>query len=378
MQETAQEMASMDLSGFTDRELASEIGRRRTVYSEWKQVYWDEFIPLAHGIRLFGQVYNEAVQPEDPFAFVDLLKGTDMLSLRRNRMIREMAGMIRADDGLAADLASGELPAGGPFAAAFDRFMDRFGTTAWGSGVVQDRDRVIRMLLSLARLPEEGLHDAAPRRTEDMEASFLECFSGEARVQAREMLAVGRESYRLRDDDNIYLGRIEGHMRTAVEIGRRRLAAPHPGGDPEGRGLLTAALGEDDTGVPAPPAGGTAGTDDRDPSLKARQIVGQPAGPGLVRGRARIISGPDDLFDFQAGEILVCDAVDPNMTFLVPLAAGVVERRGGMLIHGAIIAREYGLPCVTGVPEAVQRIATGDEITVDGYLGIVIRHFALA
>jgi pyruvate,water dikinase len=53
------------------------------------------------------------------------------------------------------------------------------------------------------------------------------------------------------------------------------------------------------------------------------------------------------------------------------LAAGVVERRGGMLIHGAIIAREYGLPCVTGVPDAISLIHTGDSITVDGYLGIV-------
>jgi len=43
-----------------------------------------------------------------------------------------------------------------------------------------------------------------------------------------------------------------------------------------------------------------------------------------------------------------------------------------MLIHGAIIAREYGLPCVTGIPNATEIIKTGDRITVDGYLGIVI------
>jgi phosphoenolpyruvate synthase/pyruvate phosphate dikinase len=59
------------------------------------------------------------------------------------------------------------------------------------------------------------------------------------------------------------------------------------------------------------------------------------------------------------------------MTFVVPLASAVVERRGGMLIHGAIIAREYGLPCVTGVPDATSLIRTGDLVTVDGYLGIV-------
>jgi pyruvate,water dikinase len=60
------------------------------------------------------------------------------------------------------------------------------------------------------------------------------------------------------------------------------------------------------------------------------------------------------------------------MTFVVPLAAGIVERRGGMLIHGAIIAREYSLPCVTGIPRATDLIRTGEAVTVDGYLGIVI------
>lgn len=59
------------------------------------------------------------------------------------------------------------------------------------------------------------------------------------------------------------------------------------------------------------------------------------------------------------------------MTFVVPLSAGIIERRGGMLIHGAIIAREYGIPCVTGIPEATSHILTGDQVTVDGYLGIV-------
>ena len=57
---------------------------------------------------------------------------------------------------------------------------------------------------------------------------------------------------------------------------------------------------------------------------------------------------------------MVCDAVDPTMTFVVPLAAAIVERRGGMLIHGSIIAREYGIPCVTGVPDATSLIGTGD------------------
>ena len=61
----------------------------------------------------------------------------------------------------------------------------------------------------------------------------------------------------------------------------------------------------------------------------------------------------------------------PTWTHLVPLACAVVERRGGMLIHGVIIARELGLPCVNGIPGLLDRIRNGDQLTVDGYLGIV-------
>ena len=80
-----------------------------------------------------------------------------------------------------------------------------------------------------------------------------------------------------------------------------------------------------------------------------RQLVGQPAAPGLQTGRVRRVRTAQDLGRFQAGEVLVCDTIQPMMTHLVPLAGAVVERRGGMLIHGAIIARELGIPCVNGV-----------------------------
>ena len=106
--------------------------------------------------------------------------------------------------------------------------------------------------------------------------------------------------------------------------------------------------------------------------IRGRQLVGQPASPGIAAGKARVILRAEDLFAFQPGEILVCDAIEPNMTFVVPLAAGIVERRGGMLIHGAIIAREYGIPCVTGIPDATSLIPNGTRVTVDGFLGIVI------
>jgi pyruvate,water dikinase len=84
------------------------------------------------------------------------------------------------------------------------------------------------------------------------------------------------------------------------------------------------------------------------------------------------VRNTEDLARFQDREILVCDSIQPNMTHLVPLSSAIVERRGGMLIHGAIIAREIGIPCVNGVPKATEVLREGDVVTVDGHLGIVI------
>ena len=106
-------------------------------------------------------------------------------------------------------------------------------------------------------------------------------------------------------------------------------------------------------------------------SVTPRQLVGQPAAPGLATGAVRRVKGPDSFAGFQSGEVLVCDAIQPMMTHLVPLAAAVVERRGGMLIHGAIIARELGVPCVNGIVDVMELLADGDFVTVDGHLGIV-------
>jgi pyruvate,water dikinase len=91
----------------------------------------------------------------------------------------------------------------------------------------------------------------------------------------------------------------------------------------------------------------------------------------MATGVVRQVRGPEGFASFHSGEIMVCDAIQPMMTHLVPLAAAVVERRGGMLIHGAIIARELGIPCVNGIVGVMELVADGDLVTVDGHLGIV-------
>ena len=56
-----------------------------------RNVYWADFIPFAHGIRLFGQVHNDRLKPDDPYEFVSLLTQTDMASLERNRLLEALA-----------------------------------------------------------------------------------------------------------------------------------------------------------------------------------------------------------------------------------------------------------------------------------------------
>lgn len=85
----------------------------------------------------------------------------------------------------------------------------------------------------------------------------------------------------------------------------------------------------------------------------------------------RCIQGRGDLGKSRQGEVLVCDAIQPAMTNLVPLASAIAERRGGMLILGAIIARDLGIPCVNGVRNATEILKNGDLVTVDGHWGIV-------
>jgi pyruvate,water dikinase len=172
----------------------------------------------------------------------------------------------------------------------------------------------------------------------------------------------------MRDNDNIYMGKLKARVLDAEdELLRRSSSAEREPSSAGHFNSLSLSDHEPVSDTESDSAGAEEGF-----RLQTRQITGQPAGPGIASGSARVIKTASDLMNFKKGEIMVCDSIDPNMTFVVPLASAIVERRGGMLIHGAIIAREYGLPCVTGISNASEVIRTGDRVTVDGYLGIVI------
>lgn len=105
-------------------------------------------------------------------------------------------------------------------------------------------------------------------------------------------------------------------------------------------------------------------------NIPAGAMVGLPVSSGVIEGRARIILNMEDA-DLEDGDILVTSFTDPSWTPLFVSIKGLVTEVGGLMTHGAVIAREYGLPAVVGVENATKLIKDGDRIRVHGTEGYV-------
>jgi pyruvate,water dikinase len=104
--------------------------------------------------------------------------------------------------------------------------------------------------------------------------------------------------------------------------------------------------------------------------LKA-DLYGAAAAPGVVEGVARVIMNESHLSELKPGEILVAPGTSASWTVVFSVVAGLVTDGGGALSHPVIMAREFGLPCVSGCVEGTQKIKTGERIRVDGDQGVV-------
>jgi pyruvate,water dikinase len=97
-------------------------------------------------------------------------------------------------------------------------------------------------------------------------------------------------------------------------------------------------------------------------------ITGSPVSPGVVEGIVHVVFHPHET-RLAPGEILVCPGTDPAWTPLFLTAGGLITEVGGMMTHGSVVAREYGIPAVVGVHQATARLKDGQRIRVDGTTG---------
>ena len=105
--------------------------------------------------------------------------------------------------------------------------------------------------------------------------------------------------------------------------------------------------------------------------MHERILRGIAASKGIAQGRARVIHTLEESEKLERGDIMVCRATSPAWTALVARSAAVVSETGGALAHTAIVTREFGIPSVVGVENAMLRIHDGMVVTVDGGQGIV-------
>lgn len=99
-------------------------------------------------------------------------------------------------------------------------------------------------------------------------------------------------------------------------------------------------------------------------------VTGSPVSPGVVEGIVHVVFDPHDA-QLTPGEILVCPGTDPAWTPLFLAAGGLVMEVGGLMTHGSVVAREYGIPAVVGVHQATARLISGQRVRVDGSSGTI-------
>ena len=107
------------------------------------------------------------------------------------------------------------------------------------------------------------------------------------------------------------------------------------------------------------------------PSDTSNIYKGVGVSAGIATGKARVLLTPADAHPSDRDYILVCPSTDPAWTPLFLHAAGLVMERGGILSHGAVVAREYGVPAVANIPNATRHITDGQMLQVDGNAGTV-------
>jgi phosphohistidine swiveling domain-containing protein len=191
------------------------------------------------------------------------------------------------------------------------------------------------------------------------------------RLAAREVLALAEDIFELSSVDlrAVMSGSWDGSGARALVRERRARRAEWLEGAPPDCFWIGPAGALEPMGPLGPLPGGLA----RPVSapLSGDWLTGIPLSAGVATGVVRLVRHPDEGHRLQPGDVLVAPSTDPGWTPLFLRASAVVMETGGMLSHGAIVAREYGLPAVANIPGVMELLCDGQRVTVDGGRGRV-------
>jgi pyruvate,water dikinase len=374
---------------------------------------------LAH--VLLGRVARRFADPQDLIALTRGLHGN--VTTEMDMAVGDLADLVRGQPALLAHLSqgaipadrllagAGDLPGGHEFLAGWNRFIEHYGMRG-PSEIDASRVRwaeqpgsLLQMVLGNAQHGEVGAHRAHHRRMAaegDAAAARIEAAAGRGplgflrRPLAHRLIRLARNLIPLREHPKFMLIQLlwlfkqaaleagaalaaQGRLAAAEDVWfltipelRSALAGP---GEPllalvAGRRAALARFSKLQAPRVMTSEGEIPAVTQASGHAPAGALVGSPVSAGVAEGLARVVRDPQTEM-LNPGEILVAPFTDPGWTPLFINAAGLVMEVGGLMTHGSVVAREYGIPAVVGVPDATTRIKTGQRLRVHGEAGYV-------
>ena len=416
----AREGRAVDLSTFSDEALLARFRDVQALGVAYQPVLQLAASFCAACVKVAEDFLALATRRDARLLVARLLAASgDVASAEHGFRIRELAGSVAGDTAAAAALREPDpfawraLPADAPFRVAMEDYLDRYGHRA-----------VFEMELASVRWAEDPryvldqvrfhldhppAHDARSRAADLRRQAETELATVPAwlRPLARRILARARLGASLRENAKSGSAAALTLIRQiCLEVGRRlqttgRLAAADDvfhlslleveawltgAWDGTGAGALAAdraarVAAQQELDLPgviveslaAAARGGLPATAAAAPAPDGDTWTGVAAAPGAAEGVACVLRTPHDGGRMRRHDVLVAPSTDPGWTPLFLRASAVVTETGGYLSHGAVVAREFGLPAVVNVRDAMRLIADGDRLRVDGDAGRVAR-----
>lgn len=427
VQRLTDEIDGLDFSGDADAATAS-FARLVAINVEiWHVHFLVVFPKLAAGER-FAALYAEAVPGADEMEPYRCLQGIPNKSLEADRALWELAQAARANPPVATALMTG-APAdaldaldrtadGRSWRERFEAFLDEYGHRAqwmdlssptWVEAPAFAVENLRRYLSGDAADPE-GQRERLLAEAQGLVRAARENLAGDAgRLAAFDhAYAAALAAWPLEEDHAFHIDQrsLAGATRraflriAAALVGHGRITAMDDIWYLDFDGVRSGLAGDDltehvmsarrqyadDSLLDAPPLLGVPPDPDAPvdpglvkffgrpgpPEVEGQVLRGSAGSRGRVEGVARVVHSLDDLHLVEPGEILVCRSTTPPWTPVFASIAALVTDTGGVLAHGAIVAREYAIPAVMGTKIATKIIHDGQRITVDGDAGEVL------
>lgn len=413
-------------SAASPRELAEFLEEAVEIRAQAWDLHFQTVMPAMGAATEFASLYERTFGTPTDNEHYRMLQGFPNKSVEAGQALYDLAQEVKARPALAQAVA--EAPPGGIFpyleastsgqdlAGRLRAYLDDYG---WRSDQFELRDPSWRedprpVLSNLKAYLRDGAVDPrseqakAAAERERLVAGMLERAPDEAARQRLGTFHKMAQAYLpIQENHNFYIDQMNTVLLRCpvLEIGRR-LTAGGAVADPDDAFLLTVGEAQEavldprsdwsnlvatrksemarwsrvvppqflGTRPPADPRQDVVDRFwglDREPSHNPKVITGHGASRGVVTGTAKVIRSLAEADKLEQGDILVCEMTMPPWTPLFSVVSAVVADSGGVLSHCAIVAREYGIPCVTGTRVGTQRIRDGQMLTVDGAKGIV-------